>query len=183
MKADAPFFLVEAHGRAPPHIRAKRVWREKRGWSGQRDGATKSRRLAKITQLNHCLHYIMKKQLYFISFGCALLGFSACLPALMESELRKDTRSASVISDLDGRFNRAANLHRYGNAPADWLADQRNQIYAGVATPVRLNVSERAVVTISTGTIRRDSVEKDLFYIESELSGISANISANKNPR
>lgn len=120
----------------------------------------------------------MKKQSYFISFGCALLGFSACLPALMESELHKDTRSATVVSDLDGRFNRAANLHRYGDAPVEWLADQRHQVYAGVATPVRLNVSERAILSISTGTIRRDSVEKDLFYIESEISGILAKVSA-----
>ena len=96
----------------------------------------------------------------------------------MESELRKDMRSTSVVSDLDGQFNRTANLHRYGDAPVEWLADQRNQVYAGVATPVRLNVSERAVVSISTGTIRRDSVDKDLFYIESELSGISAKVSA-----
>jgi hypothetical protein len=120
----------------------------------------------------------MKKQLFFIAVSGFSFAFSACLPALMERDLRQDARPASKINDLDKRFNRAENLHRYGDAPVDWLADQRHQVYAGVATPVRLNVSEKAIVTISTGTIRRDSIDKDLFYIESELSGISANISA-----
>jgi len=115
------------------------------------------------------------KNIRFCALAAVVLfGFSACLPVIMDNGLS----TIPAVSEIDKRFNRAAALHRYGDMPTEWLADQRHQVYAGVATPVRLNVSERAVVSISTGTIRRDSIQKDLFYIESELSGIMAQVTA-----
>jgi hypothetical protein len=116
----------------------------------------------------------MKNILFFGFTVFGLFHLSACLPLIMDNGLN----TAPAIAEVDKKFNRSAALHRYGAMPTDWLADQRHQLYAGVATPVRLNVSERALVTVSTGTIRRDSVEKDLFYIESEFSGVTAQVSA-----
>ena len=114
------------------------------------------------------------KNFFFSLFSLVILSTqTSCLPVLIDENLR----TTSQPTKLDSLFNRAQNLHYIGDDQTyKWLHENRNILYVGVATPIRVTVPIGARLVGSNLNIEKDNQIQDLYYITAEYPVMNATL-------